>query len=157
MKTKQEILVEVLLRKLSTAKVGVIVSGVVDIDPIAAMNGIAKSSNCKYYVASVGYDIKTEYDNECLAVSSMIEDAVKWRSRSELAGKIVAFVRSDSDKLHSLAEFDSVTTRDLSVQLISERIVEANNAPSAKFWTALKDTSSYYSFDVLYEFVFDYD
>ena len=60
MKTKQEILVEVLLRKLSTAKVGVIVSGVVDIDPIAAMNGIAKSSNCKYYVASVGYDIKTD-------------------------------------------------------------------------------------------------
>lgn len=153
MKTKQEILVEVLHNKLNMAKVGVIVSGVVDVDPIAAMNSIAENNAEKYYVASVGYDTREAFDDNRLAVSPMIEDAVKWRSRAELAGKIVAFVRSDSDKLHSLAEFDAVTTRDLSIQLLSERIADASNAPSEKFWTALRDTSSYYSFDVLYEFV----
>ena len=49
-----------------------------------------------------------------IAVSHMIEDAVRWRSEPALAGKIIAFVKSDSDKLHSLAEFDEVTTRAVS-------------------------------------------
>ena len=153
MKTKQDILVEVLVQKLLLAKVGVLVTGIVDIDPAAAMATIAEKNNEKYYVSSVGYDTESLTESDTLAVSPMIEDAVKWRSDSELAGKIVAFVRNDSDKLHSLAEFDTVSTRDLSIQLIDARITEAGNAPSEKFWTALRDSSSYYSFDVLYEFV----
>jgi len=153
MKTKQDILVEVLVKKLLSAKVGVLVTGIVDIDPAAVMATIAEKNNEKYYVSSVGYDTESFSESDTLAVSPMIEDAVKWRSDSELAGKIVAFVRNDSDKLHSLAEFDTVSTRDLSIQLIDARITEAGNAPSEKFWTALRDSSSYYSFDVLYEFV----
>ncbi len=153
MKSKQEILVEVLNSKLDNAKVGVIVRGITGIDPIAAVENIAIKNEKKYYVASVGYETDSTYENESIAVSNMIEDAVRWRSEPELAGKVITFVKNDSDKLHSLAEFDTVTTRNLSLQLIESRITEANNAPSEKFWTALKDTSSYYSFDVLYEFV----
>lgn len=153
MKSKQELLVDVLLRKLETAKVGVIVRGIIDIDPVTAVTAIAAQKGQKYYVASVGYtDCKTE-KNELVDVSTMIEDAVKWRSMTELAGRIVAFVRNDSDKMHSLAEFDVVTTRDLSVQLLTERATSASNAPSERFWAALCNSSSYYSFDILYEFV----
>lgn len=153
MKSKQELLVDVLLQKLETAKVGVIVRGIIDIDPVTAVTAIAAQKGQKYYVASVGYtDCKTE-KNELVDVSTMIEDAVKWRSMTELAGRIVAFVRNDSDKMHSLAEFDVVTTRDLSVQLLTERATSASNAPSERFWAALCNSSSYYSFDILYEFV----
>lgn len=153
MKDKQEILVEVLKIKLENAKVGIIVRGITEIDPIAAIKSIASKNEQKYYAASVGYESDQSYEDDSVAVSNMIEDAVRWRSEPDLAGRVIAFVKNDSDKLHSLAELDGVTTRDLSLQLIDSRISEANNAPSEKFWTALKDTSSYYSFDVLYEFV----
>lgn len=153
MKTKQEILVNVLSAKLKSAKVGVIVRGITDIDPVVAIDTLSHDNETKYYVSAVGYRVTEAYETEMLAVSHMIEDAVRWRSEPALAGKIIAFVKSDSDKLHSLAEFDEVTTRDLSLQLIEERISESQNAPCEKFWNALKDTSSYYSFDILYEFI----
>lgn len=153
MKSKQEILVEVLDDKLNYAKVGVIVRGITEIDPVEAVRRLAVKSKRKYYLSSVGYGTEKQPEDDILAISNMIEDAVRWRSKTELAGRVIAFVKNDSDKLHSLAELDVVTTRDLSAKLIDERIAEANNAPTEKFWTALKATSSYYSFDVLYEFV----
>lgn len=153
MKTKQEILVKVLSAKLGSSKVGVIVRGITDIDPVAAIDTLSQNNKTKYYVSAVGYNLSESYETDFLTVSYMIEDAVKWRSEPALAGKIITFVKNDSDKLHSLAEFDEVTTRDLSLQLVEERICQAQNVPSEKFWKALKETSSYYSFDLLYEFI----
>ncbi len=153
MKSKQEILVEVLDSKVGNAKVGVIVRGVTDVDPVEVTRSLSEKNEKKYYLASVGYGTENQPESASLAISNMIEDAVSWRSKTELAGRVIAFVKDDSDKLHSLAEFDEVTTRDLSVTLLEERITEAGNAPTEKFWTALKATSSYYSFDVIYEFV----
>ena len=153
MKSKQEILVEVLDNKVNSAKVGVIVRGITGIDPVDAVRCLATKNEKKYYLASVGYTTEKQSEDDRISISNMIEDAVRWRSKTELAGRVIAFVKNDSDKLHSLAEFDVVTTRDLSVNLIDERIAEANNAPTEKFWAALKTTSSYYSFDVLYEFM----
>ena len=124
MKTKQEILVNVISAKLENAKVGVIVRGITEIDPVAAIDTLSQNNETKYYVSAVGYNISKAYETDMIAVSHMIEDAVRWRSEPALAGKIIAFVKSDSDKLHSLAEFDEVTTRDLSLQLIEERIAE---------------------------------
>ena len=139
MKTKQEILVNVISAKLENAKVGVIVRGITEIDPVAAIDTLSQNNETKYYVSAVGYNISKAYETDMIAVSHMIEDAVRWRSEPALAGKIIAFVKSDSDKLHSLAEFDEVTTRDLSLQLIEERIAESQNAPCEKFWNALKE------------------
>lgn len=122
MKSKQEILVEVLAHKLSSAKVGVIVRGITEIDPVEAVRCLVAKNEEKYYLASVGYGTEKQPKDDKLAISNMIEDAVRWRSKTELAGRVIAFVKNDSDKLHSLAEFDIVTTRDLSVKLIDERI-----------------------------------
>lgn len=133
MKTKQEILVNVLSAKLENAKVGVIVRGITDIEPVAAIDTLSHDNETKYYVSAVGYSVTEAYETDMLAVSHMIEDAVRWRSEPTLAGKIIVFVKSDSDKLHSLAEFDEVSTRDLSLQLIEERISESPNAPCEKF------------------------
>ena len=41
MKTKQEILVDVLSAKLENTKVGVIVRGITDIDPVAAIDTLS--------------------------------------------------------------------------------------------------------------------
>lgn len=97
MKTKQEILVNVLSAKLENAKVGVIVRGITDIDPVAAIDTLSHDNKTKYYVSAVGYSVTEAYETDMLAVSHMIEDAVRWRSEPTLAGKIVAFVKSDSD------------------------------------------------------------
>lgn len=153
MKTKQELLVNILTTKLKNTKVGVIVHGITDIDPVNIVDTLSQNNETKYYVSVVGYSISESYETDMFTISYMIEDAVKWRSEPALAGKIITFVKSDSDKLHSLAEFDEITTRDLSLQLIEERIFESQNTPCEKFWNALKETSSYYSFDILYEFI----
>ena len=130
MKSKQEILVEVLDDKLNYAKVGVIVRGITEIDPVEAVRRLAVKSRRKYYLSSVGYGTEKQPEDDILAISNMIEDAVRWRSKTELAGRVIAFVKNDSDKLHSLAELDVVTTRDLSAKLSDERIAEDNNAPA---------------------------
>lgn len=150
---KQEILVEILDAKLQNAKVGVIVRGITNVDPVAAIQTLADSRKTKYYVSVVGYNSSEFSETDSLAASNLIEDAVKWRSDPSLAGRIIAFVESDSDKLHSLAEFDEVTTRDLSLRLIDKQISASKNDPCRKFWEALRETSSYYSFDILCEFI----
>ena len=81
------------------------------------------------------------------------EKAVLWRSMPECAGKIIVFIRNDTDKLHSLAEFDVITTRDIARFLIEQQISSENNAPTNSFWTALRATSDYYTFEALHEFV----
>lgn len=153
MKTKQEILINVLGSKLESTKVGVIVRGITDIDPVAAITTLSNINATKYYVSVVGYNLSSSYETDRFSVSCIIEDAVKWRSEPILAGRIIVFVKNDSDKLHSLAEFDEITTRDLSLSLIEERIHKSQNVPCENFWTALRESSSYYSFEILYEFI----
>ena len=71
----------------------------------------------------------------------------------EYAGKIAVFVSSDSDKLHSLAEFDIISTRDLSQHLIAEQIKCESNTPTHNFWAALAENADYFSFDAICDFV----
>ena len=47
MKNKQEILVNVLSAKLENAKVGVIVRGITDIDPVAAIDTLSHDNKTK--------------------------------------------------------------------------------------------------------------
>ena len=68
MKSKQEILVDVLNAKLNEAKVGVIVRGITEIDPVAAVTCLASKNGKKYYVSAVGYGIEQQYENETIAV-----------------------------------------------------------------------------------------
>ena len=86
-------------------------------------------------------------------MTDSIEKAVLWRSNPECAGRILVFIKNDTDKLHSLAEFDVVTTRDVSRFLLEQQLKGDNNTPTHNFWEALRSTSDYYNFDALYEFV----
>lgn len=149
---KQIIITEFLRERLNDVKIGIIVKGVEDILPEKIVCALAKEKD-HLYAAIVGYDSVVSHSEKEYEISSSIEKAVLWRSDPQCAGSILVFVRSDIDKLHSLAEFDVVTTRDIAHFLLGRQIHSENNTPTNNFWKALQATSDYYTFDALYEFV----
>ena len=148
---KSELLVEVLEKGLQNAKVGLIAKGFSDIDPCAVLMSLAERVSGTIYAVAVGYSCAT-IDDEHLYLSLQIEDAVKWRSAPVYAGKIIVFISNDSDKLHSLKEFDVITIRAVSEQLISNCVENQTNTPSREFWEALRLSLDSFSFESLLEF-----
>lgn len=152
MMSKQELIVELLQNYLAEIKVGIIVKSIDNIDP----EGIAKalSMNKGYlYVAAIGYGEIIEHSEGRYTITNSIEKAVLWRSMPECAGHIIVFIKNDTDKLHSLAEFETITTRDVARFLVKQQINSKNNTPTNNFWNALQSTSDYYNFESLYKFV----
>lgn len=149
---KQTLVTELLLDKLSEAKVGILAKGIGAIDPEAVAIELSKHHS-HIYVAAVGYDILHEKAERNYTITPAVEKAVLWRSIPEYAGSIVVFVKNDTDKLHSLAEFEPLSLKDASKYLLELQIKEDNNTPTQNFWRALQQTSDYYSFDAILEFV----
>lgn len=153
---KQSLVIELLHDVLMTPpKVGVIVKGIADIDPQNIIAQLSGTVGTHLYAAAVGY---STINNEGIAadmytITPSVEKAVLWRSNPDYSGKIIVFIKSDTDKLHSLAEFDLLTTRDLSRYLIGKQLTRDSNVPTHSFWQALQESSDYYSFDSLYEFI----
>ena len=129
---KEALVIDLLKQHLPEIKVGVIIKGIDDINP-------------KHIVM-----VLTE---KSYTLSTSIEKAVLWRSVPDYAGKIFVFVSSDSDKLHSLAEFDIISIRDLSQHLIAEQIKSESNTPTHNFWAALAENADYFSFEAICDFV----
>lgn len=152
MMNKQELVTALLCKHLSEIKVGIIVKGVDDILPEEIIKAIA-SDKRHLYAAAIGYNEVAEYSDELYDITGSIEKAVLWRSMPECAGSIIVFIRNDTDKLHSLAEFEVITTRDTARYLVGTQINSDNNTPTNNFWIALQSTSDYYTFDALYDFV----
>ena len=149
---KQELVIQLLQEHLLDVKTGIIVKGIEGINPIQIVRRISDTVS-PLYAAIVGYSGVAETQDENLQVTSSIEKAVLWRSVPDCAGHILVFIKNDTDKLHSLAEFDVVSTRDVSRFLLDRQLVNDNNTPTHNFWAALRDTSDYYTFDALYEYV----
>ena len=137
MMNKEELVTALLCRHLSEIKVGIIVKGVGDIFPEEIIKVLA-SEEKPLHAAAIGYDEVTEHSEKLYDITDSIEKAVLWRSMPEYAGSIIVFIRTDTDKLHSLAEFEVVTTRDTACYLVETQIKSDNNAPTNNFWTALK-------------------
>lgn len=150
--SKRELVTALLCRHLSEIKVGIIVKGVDDIFPEEIIKAIA-SEEKQLYAAAIGYDEVVEHSEKLYEITDSIEKAVLWRSMPECAGSIIVFIRNDTDKLHSLAEFEVITTRDTARYLVETQIKSDNNTPTNNFWSALQTTSDYYTFDALYDFV----
>lgn len=150
---KQELVVQLLSECLSEAKVGIIFKGIAGISPEDVVRRLSEDSGEHLYMAAVGYDGITEKDEEDYSITPYVEKAVLWRSIPEYAGSIIVFILNDTDKLHSLAEFENLSARDLTRFLIELQIKHESNTPTLNFWKALQQTADYYSFDVVYEFV----
>ena len=157
MKTKQELLIGVIASELATCKVGLLVKGISGISPLEVMRSLSSVSAKHLYAAAVGYDCAL-VDEEEFTLTDRIEDAVRWRSDPKLAGCIVAFVRGESDKLHSLKELDIITERSVSERLVSEKAKEDNqNTPTRNFWNAIKTILDSFTFESLLEFAVSVD
>ena len=150
---KQDLITLLLKGRLNTIKTGIIIKGIDGIAPEEISRNICKDVT-PLYSAIIGYENIANYSDDDLRITNQIEKAVLWRSQPDCAGHILVFIRSDSDKLHSLAEFDVVSTRDVSRFLLDRQLSNDNNTPTHNFWAALRETSDYYTFDALYEFVF---
>ena len=153
MLSKQQIVIELLKNQLSNTKVGIMVKGIDSIDPLQIVISLTNDINEKLFFAFVGYSNINCEENDNYTISDSIEKAVLWRSIPSYAGKIMVFIKNDSDKLHSLAEFDVISMRDLSHYLIDSQIEKDNNAPTHAFWEALSSESDYYLFDDIADFV----
>ena len=152
MKNKQELVIELLHEHLADAKIGIIVKGVDDVLPEEIIESLAGEKS-HLYAAAVGYEEVKELSKEQYDITDSIEKAVLWRSIPQCAGSIIVFVKNDTDKLHSLAEFEVITTRDVARFLVAQQINKENNTPTNSFWIALQSTSDFYTFDALHEFV----
>lgn len=149
---KQELVSELLRRHLSVIKVGIIVKGVDNISPVEIIKSLT-SAEKHLYVAAIGYNGVSDHSEPLFDITDSIEKAVLWRSMPECAGNIIVFIRNDSAKLHSLAEFEIITTRDTAQLMLEMQANRDNNTPTNNFWTALQKTSDYFTFDMLHEFV----
>jgi len=151
MKDKQELLLSLLKQKYASIKVGILIKGIVDINPVEIILNLAKELNKELKATIVGYDTAASV-TEKVEFSNKIEDAVKWRSDPKYAGSIIAFIRGDSEKLHSLAEFDVVTERSLVEQLAEECLQQQTNTPASNFWMALNKMAPHFIFEDIYAF-----
>ena len=149
---KQELVIELLAQHLATLKVGIIIKGVNRISPESIIAGLA-SDGQHLYGAAIGYNGVKEHTEKNYDITDSIEKAVLWRSIPECAGRIVVFIKADTDKLHSLSEFENISTRDISRYLLEKQINSDNNTPTNNFWSALEKTSDYYTFEAVEDFV----
>ena len=150
---KQSLVIGLLIEKMADSKVGILAKGIGDIQPDEIAVELSSQRKSHVYIAAVGYGISADVEEAEYTLTPSIEKAVLWRSFPEYAGSIVVFVKTDTDKLHSLAEFDVISLKDVSKYLLEQQITNESNTPTQNFWRALQQTSDYYSFEAILEFV----
>lgn len=129
--TRAEALTELLASQLKSTKLGILVRSVEGIEPESVVAGVSSLLGEELYCASSGYPAST---------LPGIEDAVEWRGHAEKAGRMVVFVRSDAPKMHSLADLDVVTPRDVARSICSlAEATLAYNDPHHRFWKTLSE------------------
>lgn len=153
MMDKQSLVIGLLLEKMADSKVGILAKGISDIQPAVIAAELSAKRKSHIYIAAVGYGISADIEEAEYTLTPSIEKAVLWRSVPEYAGNIIVFVKIDTDKLHSLAEFDVFSLKDVSKYLLELQISNESNTPTQNFWRALQQTSDYYSFEAIMEFV----
>lgn len=155
MKTRQELVTDLLKERMISTKVGIIVNDVDEIVPEEIVKTIGSISEKKVYAVIIGYGDVTETDEEKYAISGRIEQAVAWRNKTECAGTILVFIRGDVDKMHSLNVFDNINRKDVTHYAIElqTRAVKNENRPIREFWDALLSTAEYYSLQNIEEFI----
>lgn len=133
-------------------KIGYLIKGISNISPAEISQYIQHETGQKIYLISVGYAEK-DMLNDNIIFEDHIEEAVKLRSIRNLDGVILTFVREDTDKLHSLAEFEKVNPRILKNFLLSNEIRNSSNEPVASFWKAIKHHHNFFNLDSLIKFI----
>lgn len=158
------ILTDLLCKRMVDSKLGIVVRGVREIDPIQVAETVARTLNRQLAVAVIGYGTAyqisgfdsddSDENHPSLEIASTIEVAVTWRNQANsYAGRILVFVPGEVDKLGSLQSLDTLTIRDMTLHLIdwvSGHV--ARNAPQRRFWDALRNIVATLPFSMLLDF-----
>ena len=102
MLNKQTLITELLLDKLSEAKVGILAKGIGEIDPEAVAAELSRKRDSHIYVAAVGYGFLHEKEERNYTITPAIEKAVLWRSMEsyDFTGKtIIPFATSGGSSM----------------------------------------------------------
>ncbi len=150
--TRQNLVVDFLHDAMAAAKVGILIKGVDNIAPADIAERLSVAIKRHIYMSAIGYEISEKNTAE-YTIATSVEKAVFWRSKPECAGCILVFVKNDTEKLHSLAEFDVLTMRDLTKYLIGMQLNKESNTPTIDFWKALQSTSDYSTFAMVEEYI----
>lgn len=145
--SRSGILASLLRDRLSFNHLGIIVRGIQGIEPSEVLAQLSVLGTSDLSIAVHGYPLLSEDFGR-------IEDAVEWRGHVERAGRIVVFLKSDAAKMHSLADFDEVTSRDLAAHICSmAREQLSPNEPHRRFWLAVETLVDTIPLSLLEEFV----
>lgn len=152
--TKNDLISSFLEEDISNGKtkIGYLLKGISNISPIEISEQIQKRTEKKVFLISVGYS-ETVTDNDNIIYYEQIEKAVELRSIRDLSGIILTFVREDVDKLHSLAEFEKVTSKMLKEFLLLKEIEKSTNVPVRNFWIAINKRNDLFSLDSIINFI----
>ncbi|MDO8655510.1 MAG: FtsK/SpoIIIE domain-containing protein [bacterium] len=123
------------------------VRGIDGIEPGEVLTDLSSDESIELSVAAHGYPLP---DGEF----GRIEDAVEWRGHAEKAGRILVFLKSDAAKMHSLGDFEEVTSRDLAAHIcLMARDHLSPNEPHKRFWQAVGTLVDTIPLSLLEEFV----
>ena len=151
----QEILLGVLAQRLELCNNGLLITDIHEVDIGVLCSALVQKVNRKLFIAIVGKNTQPQA-NDSIEYAFTIEKAVEWRSEPEKAGGVLVFVYGETSKLHSLAEYDMITTRDMAEFLIATKIESESKATNQQiqgFWQAIKSTITDYRYEMLLDFV----
>lgn len=147
----QEILFKVIFNSFERKDIGVIINGINDLDIDSFLSLLDSKIDKKYYVAIIDYPVQdNHYSN--LEIAKNIEKAVEWRSTPDCAQRIIVILKNDTAKMHSLAEFSTISTRDISTYLVKSYIKVSSNVPIKKFWEAIEENIANFPYILLADF-----
>lgn len=152
--TRSDLIVSLLTHKYASFKLGLIIKGIDAINPLDVIVDLLRKHNGEhFYFAVVGYDGIEPCEEERYTITTKIEKAVWWRSRPEYAGHIYVFVKDETEKLHSLADFDEITSFSVGIELLRIQQEGSQNEAEKRFWAGLSKISNTVSLPLLEGFV----
>jgi len=150
---RDELTAAVLHNRLKPSRTGIVLKGITNIDPVNIILRVADQLRSHIHAAIAGYEFKDYFNHELVEFSDGLEDAVNWRNIPDKAGSIVVFVKTDLPKLHSLGDFDFISSRELTRFLLEAAAKEAANIPESKFWDTLINEAETFPLDLVENFV----
>lgn len=151
---RNNVVFELIMERIVRTHIGLVVMGLDGIDPYLLAEGLSnRITDRTLHIGAVGYP-ETEHPSPDHVRASTIEEIVVWRNTPECAGAIVAFVLSEAPKLHSLAELDHISIRDVAQKLLEMALENlSENEPQERFWSALGEATDVIPLPLLEEFV----
>jgi FtsK/SpoIIIE family/FtsK alpha domain len=153
MLSRNELAARTLKERLKTARIGVLARGLHGVDFGPVLESLVEGRARPLHVALVGVASPAEAPAG-VVLATDVETGVDWRNHPELAGDILVVVEGDVEKMHSLAELDEVTPRDLTRTLLEWAQKELRlNEVQDRVWAALAEVAATLPLPMVEEFV----